>query len=114
MPGIDYQAVRRAVPMQQVLDLLRFEATESRADERRGPCPVHRPEEAKSRTFSANLVQHCYRCFDCGSKGNQLDLWAKANALSLHAAAIDLCRCAGIEVPWIQRWSDRCCSPDLM
>jgi DNA primase len=103
MPGIDYQAVRRAVPMRVVLDLLRFDATESRGDERRGRCPVHRPECEKSRTFSANVTEHCYQCFACGSDGNQLDLWAKANGLSLHAAAVDLCRRAGIDVPWIHR-----------
>ena len=36
--------------------------------------------------------------------GNQLELWAAVNKLSVYEAAIDLCRVLGREVPWIQRW----------
>ena len=104
MPGIDFQAVRDAARMQDVLDLLRFAATESRGDERRGRCPMHRSEGQKSRAFCVNVAKHSYQCFKCGSKGNQLDLWANANGLSLHDAAIDLCQQLGINVPWIHRW----------
>jgi hypothetical protein len=40
-----------------------------------------------------------YRCFKCHSAGRQLDLWAAAHHLPIHAAAEDLCRRLGIEVP---------------
>lgn len=103
MPGIDFSALRAAVRMQDVLELLQFGATESRGDQRRGPCPVHGSQRRPSRVFSVNLAKQSYRCFKCGSQGNQLDLWANANGLSLHAAAIDLCNRLGLEVPWIQR-----------
>lgn len=104
MPGIDFHAVRSAVRMQDVLDLLRFAATESRGDERRGPCPVHGSQGEGSRAFCANLAQNTYQCFTCGSRGNHLDLWAAANGLSFYAAAIDLCERQGLGVPWIHRW----------
>lgn len=104
MPGIDYRAVRTAVPMRKVLELLRFVPTKSRGDQRRGPCPVHRSESTTSHVFSVHLRDQTYHCFRCGSKGNQLDLWAEANRLSLYPAAVDLCWHAGIDVPWIHRW----------
>ena len=104
MPGIDYQAVRRAARMQDVLALLRFAPLESKGDERRGPCPVHRSTGQKSRAFCVNVAKHSYQCFKCGHQGNQLDLWADANRLSLHEAAVSLCEHLGVEVPWIHRW----------
>jgi len=104
MPGIDFKAVRAAVPMEDVLELLEFEPRERRGDERRGACPVHRSEGAKSRAFCVNVARQSYQCFKCGSKGNQLDLWAEAHGLSLYAAAIDLCQRLGVDVPWINRW----------
>lgn len=104
MPGIDYRAVREAVPMEKVLELLHFVAIKVRGDEHRGPCPVHRSRSSTSRVFSVNLRDQTYRCFRCDSEGNQLDLWAKANRLGLHAAAENLCQRAGVDVPWIHRW----------
>ena len=104
MSGIDFQAVRQAARMQDVLDLLRFAPTASIGDERRGPCPVHRSEGIKSRAFCVNVAKHSYQCFKCGSKGNQLDLWANANGLSLHDAALSLCEHLSVEIPWIHRW----------
>ena len=44
-----------------------------------------------------------YYCHKCRSRGNQLELWAAANKLSLYEAAVDLCRILGHEVPWIER-----------
>ena len=104
MPGIDYRAVRAAVPMQKVLELLRFVPTKSRGDQRRGPCPVHRSQSSTSWVFSVNLRDHTYHCFRCGSEGNQLDLWANANRLTLYAAATDLCERVGLGIPSIHRW----------
>src|SRR5487761_1309185 len=83
MPGIDFQAVRQAARMQDVLDLLHFAPTASRGAERRGPCPVHRSEGHESRAFCVNLAKHAYQCFQCGSKGNQLDLWANAHGTKI-------------------------------
>lgn len=101
MPGVRYREVRSLVTMAQVLELLGFIAHERSGDEVRGRCPVHGSTSSKSRSFSANLRRHVYRCFRCGSGGNQLDLYAVATHQSLHAAAIDLCLRVGCAVPWI-------------
>jgi DNA primase len=101
MPGVRYREVRSLVSMAQVLDLLGFVPHEASGNEVRGRCPVHGSTSPKSRSFSANLKKSVYRCFRCGSAGNQLDLYAAATHQSLYAAAIDLCSRIGCEVPWI-------------
>ena len=101
MPGVRFAEVRSRVSMAQVLALLRFVPYERSKEEIRGPCPVHGSTSPKSRCFSANLKKNVYRCFRCGSAGNQLDLYAAATRQSLLAAAIDLCERVGCEVPWL-------------
>jgi len=87
--------------MNQVLDLLGF-ATCVRSDSQlRGPCPLHGSASDKSRSFSVNLAKNAYRCFKCGSAGNQLDLWAASQNMTLYDATLDLCKRLGVEVPWI-------------
>src|SRR5262249_48815050 len=51
-------------------------ATRRRA-RRRGPCPIHRGD-ARGRTFSVNLPEDVFRCFEawCGKEGDVIDLWA--------------------------------------
>lgn len=104
MPGIDFQAVRSMVSMQQVLELLGFVPTTIRGQQAHGVCPVRGCRNRRRRPFSVNLEQHNYRCFQCGSQGNQLDLWAAATKQQLFQAAVDLCHQKNIEVPWIGRW----------
>lgn len=89
--------------MTQVLDLLKVQASETSGNQVRGVCPLHPAGTRRGRTFSANLQKDAYRCFKCGSAGNQLDLWAAATGQSLHAAAIDLCNRLQMAVPEIPR-----------
>ena len=104
MPGIDFAAVRSQVVMAQVLDLLGFVIHERSGNQVRGGCPVHRSCFGRSRSFSANLDENVYRCFNCGSSGGTLELWAAVHGTSVYDAAIDLCERLGIEVPWVRRW----------
>ena len=104
MPGISFAAVRALISLADVLELLGFVPHEARGDQVRGPCPVHRSLSSKSRSFSANLKRNVYRCFKCGSAGNQLDLYAASRHLTLFAAAVALCAELGREVPWVERW----------
>jgi len=76
MPGIHFAEARARIALADVLDLLGFVPCESSGDQVRGPCPVHHSISPSSRSFSANLKRHIYRCFKCGSCGNQLDLYA--------------------------------------
>ena len=89
--------------MKQVLDQLGFEATSRSGNQVRGPCPIH-GSSLRSRAFSVNLRSGRYYCHKCHSHGNQLELWAAANNLRMYAAAVDLCRVLGRDVPWITRW----------
>ena len=99
LPPIDYAAIRAQIPMARVLELLDFRPTRSRGPQLRGCCPLSNCSSNSVPRFSANLQRHAYRCFTCGSRGNQLDLWAAARRLSLAAAAVDLCRATQTAVP---------------
>ena len=101
MAAIDYRALRAEIGLEAVLKLLGFVAAGRRGDQVRGPCPLHAPRSG-SRSFSAHLTRNAYRCFRCGSAGNQLDLWTSATGLPLHQAAIDLCVKLHRDVPWLK------------
>src|SRR2546426_10881182 len=99
MPGIDYRELRNRISIAQVLNLLGFEAIKVRGAQLRGYCPVHsnsctvrarHPRRKERPPFSVNLDTQVYRCFECGSGGNALDLWASTRKPSLYAAALDL------------------------
>src|SRR5262249_6038844 len=64
----------------------------------RGPCPMHRGD-GRGRTFSVNLDETVFQCFDarCAKKGDVIHWWATAQGLSLRAAALDLVRTFGLE-----------------
>lgn len=100
MAGVDFLAVRESVSMASVLALLNFSPNGVDGEQYRGPCPIHGSNSPGSRSFSVNLAKNAYRCFTCGSAGNQLDLWAKVRGLSLYDAAIDLCERSNVAVPW--------------
>ena len=104
MPGVDFDAVRRAITMQQVLDAIGFQATHRVGDQLRGPCPVHGSTSKTSRVFSVNLGNQRYYCHKCKSHGNQLELYAAVQQTTLYQAAVELCRTLGRDVPWIRHW----------
>jgi DNA primase len=101
MPAIDLAMLRSQVSIEQVLTLLGFVPSRRNGRWLRGPCPVHQSDRCQSRDFWVDLATNRYRCFKCHSAGRQLDLWAAAHHLSVHAAAEDLCRRLGIAVPWL-------------
>ncbi len=104
MPGVDFGKLRDEITMQEVLEQLGFQPTSRTDTQLHGPCPVHRSSSPDSRSFSVNLQSARYYCHKCKSHGNQLELWAAANQLTIYQAAITLCRALGKEVPWITRW----------
>jgi putative transposase len=98
-PAIDFAALRAAITMGSVLDLLGFQARSARGTQQRGPCPVHGSSSGTSRCFSADLGKHTFHCFKCGRSGNALDLWAQATRQSPYDAAIDLCQRLALPLP---------------
>src|SRR5208282_2745849 len=101
MPGIDYQRLRQQITMRQVLDLLGFQATWQHGPQLRGPYPVPNCCSTSGRSFSVHLTRQFYHCFACRSRGNTLDLWSAVSSLSIHQAAIDLCRVMNLDPPWL-------------
>ena len=104
MPGVDFNALRAEITMEQVLSLLGFRPSRRAGAQWYGVCPLHPAISRHSRSFSVNVVRARYYCHACHSHGNPLELWAAATKLPVHQAAIDLCRRLGREVPWIRRW----------
>jgi DNA primase len=99
MPAIDFAQVRSQVSMEQVLALLNFVPTSRHGSCLRGPCPIHRSANPRSRSFWVDLSTRRYRCFHCRSAGRQIDLWAAIHGFSAHAAAEDLCSRLGLPIP---------------
>jgi putative transposase len=98
-PAIDFDAVRAAVTIAAVLQLLGFRPVSSRSAQQRGPCPLHGSTAGTNRCFSVNLDANSFHCFKCGRAGNALDLWTAATRQSPYDAAIDLCGRLNIPVP---------------
>jgi hypothetical protein len=102
LPGFDVHTVRLLISMSAVLERTGFEATASSGDQMRGPSSIHGSSSPAARIFPVHLSRHIYPCFECGSKGNQLDLWAVSTTTGLYCAAIDLCERCGREIPWVR------------
>jgi len=98
-PAINFAAVRTAISMATVLQLLGFQARSAYGGQQRGPCPLHGSTLGTSRCFSVNLEQQTFHCFKCGRSGNALDLWAQATQQSPYDAALDLCRRLALPLP---------------
>lgn len=98
MAGVDFRALRRLVRLEQVLELVGFEATARRGPCVRGPCPVH-GSARRGRSLAAHLARHCWQCFRCGAHGNALDLWLAVSRLPPYEGALTLCARLGLAVP---------------
>jgi DNA primase len=102
MPGIDFAAVRAAVSLRDVLNLIEFRPVRRNKRGFRGICPFGC--DGSPGDFAAYLETNSYYCFSCRRGGNQLELWARLQRLELSNAARDLCHRLHIEVPLIHRW----------
>ena len=98
-PAIDFDAVRAAVTMAAVLQLLGFQAGSTHGAQQRGPCPLHGSTAGTSRCFAVNTSDQIFHCFKCGRSGNALDLWAQAKQLAPYDAAVDLCQRINVPLP---------------
>lgn len=101
-PAIDFDAVRAAVSMADVLQLLGFRPHTTHGAQQRGPCPLHGSTSSTTRCFSVNHSDRIFHCFKCGRYGNALDLWAQAHRLTPYDAAVDLCQRLNIPLPLLR------------
>lgn len=107
MPGIDYHELKRIVSMETVLDVIQWKPLRAGGRELRGPCPIHGSTGPRSRIFSVDPEGRRFNCFKCHACGNHFDLFVQVTKLDLHAAAIELCRRAGIDVPFLKSREQR-------
>jgi putative transposase len=98
-PAIDFDALRAAITIAQVLALLGFTPRTAYGGQQRGACPLHGSTHGTARCFSVNTHTHTYHCFKCNRSGNALELWAATQHLSIYDAAVDLCQRLNIPMP---------------
>jgi transposase len=96
---LDFAHLKQQLPLTRVLDQLGLSSRlRGSGPQRRCACPLHRGD-ARGRTFSVNLDDNVFQCFDkkCAQKGDVIDLWASIKGLSLREAALDLVHTFGLE-----------------
>ena len=95
---LDFAHVKGQLPLARVLAHLGLARWRGSGAQRCCACPIHRGD-GRGRTFSVNLEDNVFTCFDahCGKQGDVIDLWAALCHLDLRAAAIDLVRTFGLE-----------------
>src|SRR5262245_2564480 len=89
---IDFAHLKKQLPIARVLEHLGLASRLRGAGaQKRCACPIHRGD-GRGRTFSVNLEQQVFHCFDarCQKQGDVIDLWAALHQLSLRQAALDL------------------------
>lgn len=96
---VDFAHLKGQLTMARLLDHLGLTARlRGRGSQRRCACPLHRGD-GRSRTFSVNLEENVFHCFDarCGQEGDVIDLWAALHQLDLRTAALELVQTFGLE-----------------
>jgi transposase len=96
---LDFAHLKRQLPLARVLDHLGLSAhLRGPGAQKRCACPIHRGD-GRGRTFSVNLDDNVYQCFDakCASRGDVIDLWAALRQLDVRAAALDLMHAFDLE-----------------
>jgi transposase len=96
---VDFAHLKRQLSLVQVLEHLGLSSRlRGSGSQRRCACPLHR-DDARGRSFSVNLDENVFCCFDkrCGKHGDVIDLWAELHHVSLREAAIDLVATFGLE-----------------
>lgn len=71
MPGIDFDRLRREIPVEDVLHLVGFEPCQATGDQWYGGCPLHGSTADRARHFSGNVASRRYCCHKCHSHGNR-------------------------------------------
>jgi transposase len=106
---IDFVYLKKQLPMTRVFEHLGLSARlRGPGAQKRCACPIHRAD-GRGRTFSVNLDQNVFHCFDaqCQKKGDVIDLWAALQQMDLRQAAIDLVRTFNLEPAPNQRTEKR-------
>jgi DNA primase len=83
---IDFDAIKRRVPISAVLEHYRIAGLKvSGKAHLRGRCPLHRGESSQS--FHVDTAQQVFHCFSCQAGGSVLDLIMAIEGCGLREAA---------------------------
>ena len=100
---IDFEAIKRRVPIAAVLDHYRIEGLKRSGKARlRGRCPLHGGEGRE--TFHVNTAEQVFHCFSCRAGGSVLDLVMAIEGCGLRQAAEQLSSWRGIPIEGPQPW----------
>lgn len=91
MPGwVNFQDIRKRVSIEDVLlKYYRLDNLKRDGNKLTGPCPVHQGKNPRS--FHVDTEKNLWHCFTkCQGGGNQLDLVAKKEDISIREAALKL------------------------
>ena len=97
---IDFGALKQLAPIADVLRMIEYSPRKRTGSQLRGPCPVHGSTSETSTIFSVNLDRNIYKCFSCGSEGDQLKLYMEVTVLDVYDAAKQLAEKTGNPVPY--------------
>ncbi len=84
---VDFQAVKQAVSLGQVLERYGVKLKRT-GKELHGRCPIHQGKGDES--FRANTDKNAFQCFSCQAKGNVLDFVAAMEKCSIRDAGLKL------------------------
>ncbi len=99
MPSIDFDRVKDLVRMDDVLRIIGWRHVRREPTGLRGPCPIHRSSNPRSRSFAASEKGFC--CFGCNQRGDQLRLYALVIGQPIYPATVQLCAVLGVPVPYL-------------
>jgi DNA primase len=86
---INFQELKASITFEQVLERLELLPDLERAgDELRGPCPICKRGDEKSKRFSVNVNKQVFQCFACKRRGSVLDFTAAVRGQDVHHAAV--------------------------
>lgn len=101
VPSINYDILRRAVTLEEVMMLVGYRLNTMIGCTGRGPCPFRCSPDA--RCCSIDFRMKCWKCHRCNKCGGVLDFYAAFSGRELFTSCLDLCRRMRIDVPYVER-----------
>jgi CHC2 zinc finger len=107
MPSLDYAAIKREIPLSDLLNYLGWSAIWSCQGQSRGGCPIHKSERALSRSFCVN--GDGWYCHRCKRGGDQISLWMELHGGDAAQAAVAMCNALARPIYYKRRssWKNR-------
>lgn len=106
MPYIDFDEVKRLIPLAHYLGRLGWRPNHREPKGNRGWCPIHSSPNPKSRSFAVSPSWHGWCCHSCRLKGDVVALYAAISGEDAYHSALALCRLFGV-VPPQKRGTER-------